>query len=82
MKSPRETQTQLCVRDAEPGDVPALAAIKGPGEAVHLDRLRDAQGSDLRYLVLLDDEELAGFVLLVYRRPVYWSDGNDTSRLP
>jgi GNAT superfamily N-acetyltransferase len=44
--------------------------------------MRDAQGSDLRYLVLLADQELVGFVLLVFRRPAYWSDGSDTTRLP
>ena len=74
---------QLIVRDAQPGDLPALAAINGPGsEALHLDRMRDAQRSGLRYLVLLDGQELAGFVLLVFRRPAYWSDGADTTHLP
>lgn len=74
---------RLTVRDAEEADVPALTAIKGDGsEALHRDRLRDAQGRGLRYLVLTVDHELIAFACLVFRRPAYWSDANDTSHLP
>src|SRR5207244_9227802 len=74
------------VRDAVEADLPALTAIKGPGsEAVHRDRLRDAQdaqGTGFRYLVLLVDDELIGFACLVFRRPPSWSDAADTEHLP
>ena len=73
---------KVLVRDAEEGDVPALLAIKGGGEAVHFDRLRDARGPGFRYLVLVLDQEVIGFACLVFRRPTYWSDGNDRRYLP
>jgi GNAT superfamily N-acetyltransferase len=71
------------VRDAEEADVSALTAIKGAGtEALHRDRLRDAQGPSFRYLVLLADQEIIGFACLVMRRPASWSDAGDTRHLP
>ena len=71
------------VRDAVQTDVVALTAIKGDGsEAVHRDRLRGAQGSGFRYLVLLADQDIIGFACLVSRRPAYWSDADDTQHLP
>ena len=74
---------KLIVRDAEPADVAALTAIKGAGsEAIHQDRLRDAQAGGLRYLVLVADDELLAFACLVYRRPASWSDAGDTRHLP
>ncbi len=77
------TLNNILVRDAEEADVPALTAIKGEGsEAVNRDRLRDAKGPGLRFLVLTVDQEVIAFVCLVFRRPAYWSDGNDTRHLP
>ena len=74
---------RIKVRDAEEADVPALTAIKGAGsEAMHQDRLRDAQDSGLRYLVLLADQEIIGDACLVFHRPAYWSDADDTQNLP
>jgi len=71
------------VRDAEEADVPALTAIKGDGsEMLHRDRLRDAQGTGFRYLVLLADQEIIGVGCLVIRRAAYWSDASDTHHLP
>jgi GNAT superfamily N-acetyltransferase len=71
------------VRDAEVADVPALVAIKGGGsEAIHLDRLRDAQDPSFRYLVLAADREVIGFACLVFRRPSSWSDADDPEHLP
>ena len=71
------------MRDAEEADVPALTAIKGDGsEVLHRDRLRDAQGTGFRYLILLVDQEILGFGCLVIRRPAYWSDAGDTHHLP
>lgn len=71
------------VRDASDSDIPALTSIKGAGsEAVHRDRIRDAAGGNLRYLVLLAGEEIIGHACLVFRRPAHWSDAHDTQHLP
>ena len=48
-----ETSSRILVPDAEEADIPALTAIKGEGtEALHRDRLHDAQQIGFRYLVL------------------------------
>lgn len=74
---------EVTVRDIEETDLPALVAIKGAGsEALHRDRLRDAQDGCMRYLAAQDGEEVVGFACLVFRRPAYWSDAEDTTRLP
>jgi ribosomal protein S18 acetylase RimI-like enzyme len=74
---------RITVRDVEKVDVPVLTAIKGVGtETLHRDRLRDAQSTGFRYLVLLADKEIVGFACLVIRRPQYWSDADDTQHLP
>jgi GNAT superfamily N-acetyltransferase len=71
------------VRDALEADLPAMTAIKGEeSEAIHRDRLHDAGGSFLRYLVLLADQKVIGFACLVFRRPPHWSDADDTQHLP
>jgi GNAT superfamily N-acetyltransferase len=71
------------VRDVRETDIPALITIKGPGsEAVHRDRLREAQGTGFRYLVLVAEDAVIGFACLVLRRPASWSDANDTQHLP
>ena len=73
----------ITVRDAEEADLPALIAIKGDGsEALHRDRLREAQGGGFRYLVLVRGQEVIGSACLVSRRPASWSDANDTQHLP
>jgi GNAT superfamily N-acetyltransferase len=78
-----EDVSRIMVRDAEEADVPALTAMKGNGtEALHRDRLSDAQGSGFRYFVLLAEQEIIGFACLVIRRPAYWSDAGDTQHLP
>lgn len=78
-----ESDSRISVRDAVEADMPALTAIKGEGsEALHHDRLRDAQDASFRYLVLLADQEIIGFACLVFRRPAYWSDADDTTHLP
>lgn len=74
---------RIRVRDATGADIPALTAIKGIGtDIIHRDRLRDAQQSGFRYLVLLVDTALIGFACLVSRRPAYWSDADDVEHLP
>jgi ribosomal protein S18 acetylase RimI-like enzyme len=71
------------VRDAETADIPVLTAIKGAGsEALHRDRLEDAQRSDIRYLVLVVQQVVIGFACLVLRRPASWSDADDPHHLP
>lgn len=78
-----EAVSGTSVREAQAADVPELTAIKGKGtEALHRDRLRDAQGTGFRYLVFLTDRELIGFACLVIRRPAYWSDADDIHHLP
>jgi len=73
----------ITVRNAHEADLTALIDIKGEGsEAIHRDRLRDAQNPTFHYLVLLEDGEIIGFACLVIQRPAYWSDGDDTERLP
>lgn len=73
----------MTVRAATPVDLPALIAIKGAdSEAIHRDRLGDAQAPSFRYLVLVVEGAVIGFACLVMRRPAYWSDGDDLTHLP
>jgi GNAT superfamily N-acetyltransferase len=71
----------LLVRDATEADLDALVRLK-PARTVHRDRIRDARQPGFRYLVLELDQELIGFVCLVFIRPQYWSDGGSTEYLP
>jgi ribosomal protein S18 acetylase RimI-like enzyme len=74
---------KVIVRDAVDADIPTLVSIKGEGsEALHSDRLRDAQKPGFRYLVLLIGQELIGFACLVFQRPASWSDAADIQHLP
>lgn len=78
-----ENYLHISVRDAQAADLTGLVEIKGQGsEALHRDRLQDAQSPGYRYLVLLADQKLIGFACLVFRRPEYWSDAGDTQHLP
>ena len=78
-----DSRSPLTVRDAETVDIPALTAIKGAGsEALHRDRLKDAQRSDIRYLVLVMNQAVIGLACLVLRRPASWSDADDPHHLP
>ena len=78
-----ENSYRITVRDATEADVSDLTAIKGDrSEVLHRDRLRDAQGSGFRYLVLLVNQEIIGSACLVSHRPASWSDANDTRHLP
>jgi GNAT superfamily N-acetyltransferase len=69
------------VHQATEADLPVLAGIRAP-TALHKDRLRDADGERLLYLVIAEDGASIGFGLLVFVRPVSWPDGDDTTRLP
>lgn len=82
-REPALAEGGVVVRDARPADVSQLVALKGAGsEILHLDRLRDASRGGFRYLVLARGDEVIGFGCLVFKRPSYWSDGNDRTRLP
>lgn len=60
----------LTVRDAEEADVPTLMVLKGAdSEQIHRDRLQEAQDGALRYLVLVHEQQVIGYVCLVFRRP-------------
>ncbi len=73
--------SRTLVRDAVDTDVPALVAIKGT-DALHRDRLREAQAANLRYLVLVVEQSVIGFAMLVFQRPASWSDADDMQHLP
>ncbi|HEY9529155.1 MAG TPA: GNAT family N-acetyltransferase [Anaerolineales bacterium] len=74
---------RIKVREAAEADIPALTRIKGTGsDVIHRDRLRDSQDPGFQYFVLLDEQDILGFACLVKRRPLYWSDADDTEHLP
>lgn len=75
------TESQYKVRQATGADLPALTSLRPP-VALHKDRLRDADGRSLLYLVVEQTETIVGFGLLVFKRPATWSDADDSSRLP
>jgi GNAT superfamily N-acetyltransferase len=62
-------------------DLAALTQIKEP-EALHRDRIRDAQSPTFDYLALMRDGQAIGFACLVFARPGSWSDADDTTHLP
>ena len=74
-------ETPIALRDATTADLPALTAIRS-SEAHHRGRLRDAQNPDFRYLVILRDQTIVGFVCLAYRRPSSWLNADNTQHLP
>jgi GNAT superfamily N-acetyltransferase len=77
------TGGQLTVRDAQDADVPGLTLLKGDGsEALHHDRLREAQGGGFRYIVLTIEHTVIAAACLVFRRPSSWSDAEDATHLP
>ena len=74
-------ERQYTVRQATEADLAALADIKPP-MSIHKDRLRDADGDRLLYLVIEECGTVIGFGLLVFERPPTWPDTDDNSRLP
>jgi GNAT superfamily N-acetyltransferase len=73
--------SQLTVRDADEADSPALAGKYLP-ESLLRDYLSLARDSCLRCLVLLRNQQIIGFTLLVFRRPEFWPNAGDTRLLP
>lgn len=74
-------ERRYTVRQATEADLPALADIKSP-MAIHKDRLRDADGDRLLYMVIEDFGTVIGFGLLVFERPPTWPDAKDKSHVP
>ena len=71
----------MSVRDAVEADLPALTELKAT-EALHRDRIRDADGTGVRYLVLTLAERVVGHAVLVYVWPPSWPDADGMRRLP
>lgn len=69
------------VRRATEADILTLTDLKAP-LALHQDRLQDAEGGKLLYMVVEQAGTIVGFGLLVFERPANWSDADDRSRLP
>ena len=67
---PAETKNVI-IRDAREEDVPTLGAFK-EGETFHRDRLRDADGAALRYLVAEIDGQVVAHGLLALKQPATW----------
>lgn len=65
------SRSPILIRPACAFDVPWLAQIK-PTRALHRDRLADATGTDVHYLVAEWESELVGFALLVLEPPAHW----------
>jgi GNAT superfamily N-acetyltransferase len=76
-----QADQQYKVREATEADLSALVDIKPP-VALHRDRLRDADGRRLLYMVVENLRTIIGFGLLVFERPPTWPDAADSSRLP
>lgn len=61
----------IVIRDAVENDLDQLQTLREK-RIVHVDRIRDADGHTLRYLVAERAGELVGFVLLLYAQPPSW----------
>lgn len=73
----------VTIRDARPSDLPGLSAIfYSDHPAIHRDRLQDADGQHVRYLVAEVGGTVAGFALLVLKRPAHWPDAVSVEYLP
>ena len=62
---------RLIIRDSCVGDLGTLSNMR-PSEAIHRDRIADADGVHLRYLVAEQDQSPVGFGLLVFDPPKGW----------
>ena len=62
----------LKLRDAVSGDLATLSVIK-PTEALHRDRMRDADSAHIRYMVAEQENTIVGFGLLVFKSPETWT---------
>jgi len=64
----RDDRINLKLRDARTEDLEVLTSIE-PKRAIHSDRIRDAQGSNFRYLVVERENVVVGYGLLVFKTP-------------
>lgn len=62
---------ELVMRDARTEDLHTLAALRY-SKTIHCDRLQDADGKHLRYLVAEYRGRIVGFGLLVFMQPPTW----------
>jgi GNAT superfamily N-acetyltransferase len=62
----------LKIRDTTVADLAALSVIK-PTEALHLDRIRDADNAYIRYMVAEQENTIIGFGLIVFKSPETWT---------
>jgi len=69
MQSP--DRQDVVIRDATADDMPALVAIRDK-PTTHRDRVRDADGKAMRYLVAEDNGEVVAFGCLVLEQPARW----------
>jgi GNAT superfamily N-acetyltransferase len=68
------------VRDALPDDADALEGVR-PGGALHRDRIRDADGRTMRYLMAEADGEPVAFACLVLGQPANWPQVRHTPQI-
>ncbi len=73
--------SSITIRSATLADLEALTQIKPPA-ALHRDRLRDAGEDTFLYLVIESDQQVVGYAMLVFHRPVTWPDSLRTDQLP
>lgn len=79
----KKTPHHIRIRDAQPEDVPNLAAIgHSESPAIHRDRVQDAAENEVRYLIAESDGSIVGYGLLVLQRPPAWPDSSPTDYLP
>jgi len=62
----------LKLRDVENDDLAALSTIK-PTEALHRDRMRDADSDHIRYMVAEQENTIVCFGVLVFKSPETWT---------
>ena len=62
----------LKLRDVASGDLATLSVIK-PTEALHRDRMRDADNDYIRYMVAEQENIIVGFGVLVFKSPETWT---------
>ncbi len=62
----------LKLRDVVSDDLAALSTIK-PTEALHRDRMRDADSDYIRYMVAEQENTIIGFGLIVFKSPETWT---------
>lgn len=79
----QHSELEVTVRDARPSDLPGLSAIGySDHPVIHRDRLRDADGCNVHYLVAEVGGTAVGFALLVFQIPPGWLGSGSAEFLP